>query len=313
MRNVILSVFRIGILSCFALSTHGISCLAAEFEAILYEYVGDIPQMGNIYVKDSLYRMDQVQKGDRFTIFVDEEACETKVFSFSKKEYIEIACDDKLSLENDPFQTLRRMVASCDVRYIGLETVNGYECEKSVLSFTGNDVATQWISPELSFPVRIVNHLLKNKITELRDIEEGSVDDTLFIPPTGFEKTVKFTETPPEPADWADQVPSAPIMEPPFEVDVSPGDIIRIKVEDGMKIDIIGWNKIDGISIYTVTPFLNGKNTRDLEKGLVKISSKKAIGIRSFEETAAEADEIVIRMREGKVTMEGKRAEIELK
>jgi hypothetical protein len=245
--------------------------------------VEDIPHTGNIYVKDSLYRMDQAQKGDQFIIFVDEEACQTKVFSFSKKEYIEIACDDKLSLENDPFQALRRMVASCDVRYIGLETVNGYECEKSV------------------------------QITELRNIEEGPVDDTLFKLPAGFEKRTKFTETPPELADWADQVPSAPIMEPPFEVDVSPGDIIRIKVEDGMKIDIIGWNEIDGISIYTITPFLNGKNTRDLEKGLVRISSKKAIAIRSFEETAAEADEIIIRMREGKVTMEVKRVEIELK
>ena len=137
------------------------------------------------------------------------------------------------------------------------------------------------------------------------------MDDALFQMPTGYEKKERLGDRPPELPEWADQVPSAPINEPPFEIDISQGDIIRVKVEDGKKIHISGKNKVDGISNYTATPFLNGKNTRNLEYGLLKLSAKGAIGISSFNETTEEADEIVIRVREGKVTLKVKRKEIE--
>ncbi len=316
MQHSILSVVRIGILFCIALSSYCVSSPASEFKAILYESMGDITRTGNIYVKGPLYQMEQTFRGEQFLILVDQKDCRTKVFSVGNKEYIDIACDDRLSLKNDPFQALKRMIDSSEVESLGLETVNGYECEKSIISYREEKVATQWVSPKLNFPIKIVNHILRDKITELRDIEEGPVDDSLFRVPAGYEKTEKFgrkPQEPPELPEWADQVPSAQIMDPPFEVDISPGDIIRVKVQDGWKINISGESTVDGISAYTVLPFLNGRNTKNPERGLVTLSNKKTIRIRSFGETTEKADEIVIRMREGKVTLEVTRTEFEPK
>ncbi|MEE9555406.1 MAG: DUF4412 domain-containing protein [candidate division Zixibacteria bacterium] len=189
-----LSKLTIGVIVVFLLSFYGFPASASEFKASVFEQVEDQIKIGKIYVQNSLYRLEQELQGNKFIVIVDQDACLSKVLSISHGQYMEMACDNEASINNDPFQTLRKMVQNCVFEQLSTEKVSGYDCENSSLTFEGNKVGTQWVSEKLNFPVRYINHILRDKILELRDIEEGPVDDTLFVVPPSFVKTDKFAK-----------------------------------------------------------------------------------------------------------------------
>ena len=189
-----LSKLTAGVIVVFLLSFYGFPASASEFKASVFEQVENQTKIGKIYVQNSLYRLEQEMQGKKYIVIVDQDACLTKVLSISEGQYVEMACDNQASLLNDPFQALKKMVQSCVIEQLSTEKVSGYDCENSLLIFEGNKVVTQWVSEKLNFPVRYINHYLKNKILELRNIEEGPVDDTLFVVPPSFVKTDKFVK-----------------------------------------------------------------------------------------------------------------------
>ena len=46
-------------------------------------------------------------------------------------------------------------------------------------------MTAEWVSQKLRFSINIINHTAEDTFTELRDIREGPLADTLFQLPAG--------------------------------------------------------------------------------------------------------------------------------
>jgi len=278
--------------------------LTAQFSADMTERYGDMTKSAKIYVKDSIYCIDLVEDGEQIIIIVDQDAKKTIVIPVSTKEYRELAIDDMMSIMNDPFQGYKYSAEMGEERNAGTETVNGFECDKFVVSMMDNDVMSQWVSKKLGFPIKIIAHGPPDKVVELTNIKEGPVDEARFKIPEGFTKWIDPETLPVEPPEWAKGIASAPVMKPPFERDMSAGEIIRIKVEPGKSLKIKGISKTDAKGTARVIPFKDG---RPLKKdSWYNNFAQKGVTCDRRHETSVEADEFVVYVYEGEVKVIGK-------
>jgi hypothetical protein len=74
---------------------------------------------------------------------------------------------------------------------VGTETVSGYECDKLIITYhdTSKGASTQWVSKKLKYPLKFVYKNGAMDIqSELSNIEEVSLDDSLFKIPSGYKK-----------------------------------------------------------------------------------------------------------------------------
>jgi hypothetical protein len=142
---------------------------------------------GMIYAKNSMYRMEQKENGENVVILVDQGTGITRVLMPSKKMYLEMQNMDPRSLMNNPFQSVKYTETRIKPKKSGIETVNGYKCERYVFEDQGKKLITEWVSSSLGFPLKMINHA-SNSAVELKNIEEGTLDDTLFELPQGYSK-----------------------------------------------------------------------------------------------------------------------------
>ncbi|OYD17477.1 hypothetical protein CH333_00880 [candidate division WOR-3 bacterium JGI_Cruoil_03_44_89] len=287
-----------------ALVVCSIPAFAAQFTADINEHDGEQIKSGKIYVKDSKYRMELEEDGQQIVIIVDQDAGVTRVVVPDEKMYVEMEADDPMSLMNDPFQSLKYTVSIGESKPLGTETVNGYECSKYVISMQGQDVMTRWVSQKLEFPIKIVNHVKQNKFMELTNIQEGSVDDSLFQVPSGYTKWEEPGEKPIDVPDWAKEVPSAPVMKPPFERDMPTGEMIRVRVEPSKSIWVKGKSKTEAGAMAKAIPFLDGKPIKD--PSMYNNFAAGGVICARLHETPREANEVVIRISEGEVAVTAK-------
>jgi len=282
--------------------------LASEFRADTVEQLDSVVLEGRIYVKDSVYRFDQTSAGRKYIVLVDQKACSSRVLSIEDGNYIEVACDDKLSIQNDPIQGHKKIVEGSKIEPAGTEMISGYECDKSELWYKNQKVATQWISNRLNFPVRTITHIFRNRLFELRNIKEGPVSDSLFRIPPSYVKVEKFVKKIDKP-EWADKIPGAPVLELPIEASFSAGSMFRIKVIANREFYIQTTDEADVPATVAVVPFKNGANIRNADQVLLKTGKTGQINTTSCRETPADADEIVVRVIEGKVKIKVDRIE----
>lgn len=280
-----------------------------EFTADMVEHISGKTKMSKIYVKGEKYRLEQEEDGLQIIVIVDQDAGVTRVLLPGEKKYIEMESKDPESLMNDPFQSFKFLSTRAEKKYLGREKVSDYDCDKYVITDRGQDLMTQWISQSLKFPIKIVNHTTKMSM-ELRNIQEGLVEDALFQIPAGYEKMGMPGKIQVSVPEWAKEVPSSPLMNPPFQNSMSAQEIIRVSVEAGKEIEAEGKNEIDGRSVFTVVPFLDGKPTKDPSECTYKLLEKGKSRKVTCKEITREADEIVIRVKEGKVMLEVKQIEL---
>jgi hypothetical protein len=297
-----------------ALWVFSIPAWAADFQADMVQHVSGQSKPGKIYVKGSKYRIVQREEGHEVVVIVDQTAGRTRVLNTATKSYMELAVTDPWSLMNDPFQSVKYAMSRYDDRNLGTETVNGYLCDKVLISSGGKNLMTQWVSQKLKFPVKIVTHTDEDTFAELRNIQEGPVADSLFQVPVGYAKMASpekgAGETPAPPAapvpDWAGSVASAPTVQLPYQRSMSAGEIIRVKVQVGKVIYVEGRNEIAGPSTFLVVPFLAGKPIKDPSKTVQSLSREGQGAALDCYETTKQADEIVIRVQGGKVIIKVK-------
>ncbi len=67
---------------------------------------------------------------------------------------------------------------------VGVETVNGYVCDKWEL--TGKENETLWMSQQVHFPIKTVTS--DGSSTEFTNIKQGPQDASLFTVPAGYQK-----------------------------------------------------------------------------------------------------------------------------
>lgn len=304
----------VGAVVAAALWVSSIPAWAVDFQADVVQRVSGQAKPGKIYVKGSRYRIVQKEDGQQVIVLVDEAAGRTRVLNLATKSYMELAASDPWSLMHDPFQSVKSAMARYDDTNLGTETVNGYLCDKVLISSGGRNLMTQWVSQKLKFPVKIVTHTEQDTFVELKNIQEGPVADSLFLVPAGYAKMaspVKGRGAAPAQAaapapDWAGSVASAPTVQLPYQRSMSAGEIIRVKVQVGKVIYVEGKNEIAGPSTFLVVPFLNGKPIKDPSKTAHSLTNEGQGEALDCYESTKQADEIVIRVQEGKVVIKVK-------
>jgi hypothetical protein len=284
---------------------------AAEFSADMTEQQGDYKKSGKIYVKGSKYCMDIVESGDQVIVVVDLAAKKTIVMLVATKEYNELPIDDMTSIMNDPFQAYKYVVGMGEEKNAGEETIGSHKCDKFILSMQETDVMTQWVAKDLGFPIKIVAHGPPDKVMELTNIIKGSVDDAKFNVPDGFTKWIDPATLPVEPPGWAGGIESAPVMTPPFEHNMSAGEILCIKPEQGKSLKIKGVSKIEGEAVARAIPFKDGRPLKE-DTWYNNFAQAGTICAR-MHETASEVDKFVVYAYEGDVAITAKWQEMKEK
>ncbi len=177
-----------GMIVALAILVNSNAAPASQFTADMIQSEGGDTITGKIYVKNSKYRMDLEEDSHQVFVIVDQTAGVTRVLMPEEKMYMEMGTQDFRSLMKDPFQGLKYTASTGDSKHLGTETVNGYECDKYLISMNQQDVLTQWVSQKLKFPIKIVMHVSKNTFVDLQNIQEGPVDDALFDIPSEYTK-----------------------------------------------------------------------------------------------------------------------------
>jgi len=271
--------------------------VAAQFSADVTIVTYGKAAKGKLYVRGETYRMELVKGDKSVEVLVDDKAGLTRVLVHSKKIYLEMKNDDLRSAMNNPFVSYQISQSQYGSEDAGQEIVTGYQCTKQHTKSYGKDFLTAWISDKLGFPIKIVNHLRKGDLTELTNIQEGPQKESLFRPPAGY---VKMDRMPIERPSWAEDVPKAPIRKVPFEETLSKGNIIRASLIKGYKITVRGENLLEGKTAVTAVAFKDGSPVSKPSMNTFNVSRKGQKLSFAIQETIVQADEIVIRVGEGK-------------
>jgi Ca-activated chloride channel family protein len=277
----------------------GTSAVAASFSADLVQQAPGQTLRGKVYVRGEAYRMElEDEKGEPVVVLVDQEAGLTLVLLPSEKAYLELENTSPRSLMNNPFQSYRFSASRYETRDRGRETVNGYDCSRLLVRSEGGDIMTAWVADELGFPVKIVNHLSEGRYAELRNIQKKDLEDALFHPP---EEYTRMTRMPVPAPEWFGDLARAPRVEAPFEKTLAAGGIVRVPLKPGFKVKVHGKSVSDGNAALTAVAFKEGRPVKDPSMGTFNLQRKGQGVTLSPRETSTEADEVVVRVREGEV------------
>jgi len=167
-----------------------------QFTAEMVETMADQSKTSKILVKGLKYRIEQETEGQPLYVLVDQNIGITRVVLPINEQYMEMKSQDRMSLMNDPFQGLKYSISIGETKELGTETVNGYVCDKSMISIQDQDIMTQWVSQKLNFPIKILNHVANNMTMELKNIQEGEFDDALFETPAEYTMMTKPSAEP---------------------------------------------------------------------------------------------------------------------
>ena len=286
--------FLVMTISCFFVST----AFCALFFADMVETGPEGTVDSKIIVQDDRYRIDIKEKQKNIRIIVDRSKGKTWILVPSDKIVVEKNINSLSNLMRNPFSALRYVTEKYDSKEVGHEFINGYQCTKIAVFIRGREAMTAWIPDKLEFPVRIIN-LRDHSTVDLRNISEKQVKDDFFHIPPDFKKMSKMPIPPPE---WAKEIPSSPVLTPPFEKEFSAGSIIRIKPVRGYYLNSKISNSLNGEpSRFTVVAFKNGHPLKDPSYSTYTIKRTGEKINATNKARPGQADEIVIRVAKGKI------------
>ena len=140
-----------------------------------------------IYIENPFYCFEVEEEGEKTIVIVDQQEKTTTLLIPAEKMYMEMGSQSMMSAANDVFQSIDNLTETTKPSLVGTETIQGYECEKYVVTSEGQNIMTYWQSPDLGFPIKVVNELVGSTM-ELTNIQEGDVDDSMFIIPSDYQK-----------------------------------------------------------------------------------------------------------------------------
>jgi len=286
-----------------AVALEGSAAGAVSFTGDLEMSTGGDTISGKIFVTADFYRMDIKQHGDEFSVIVDRQAGVTRVLLPMRKQYIEIKSNEPVSRMSDPFQGLTFLAASAQERNIGTDTIDDYECQKRVLSMQGQDVMTYWYATRLDFPIKIENIVSPGTFAYIDYISEGPVESSVFSVPPGYTSMAAPGDEPPDVPEWASRIGKAPTVTPPVEKAMAAGDMIRIKVQPGRSVWVRAVASSDDAVVKAI-PFRDGLPVKDIS--MYSNFAQRGVICDRRNETAAEADEVVVRVFDGTATVQVK-------
>jgi hypothetical protein len=280
---------------------------AAEFTADLVLNMPGMNDTLKLHVNGHAYRLEKLEGKNKMLLFriggkttaLNPEIKEYKVLNMSEESFF------------NPIAAWENMSYDLTATAEGEETIDGYECRKYKYTNKGSDdiVMERWLSPKLTFIVKQILYSANGEATmELKNIKEEPVDKVMFEIPLGYKPAVDPEEVAIPVPDWAKDLDKAPVMKPPFEKVMKTGDIIKIKTEPGMSVWVRGKSTTDAEAVVKAIPFEDGHPIK-LATSYNNFAAKGTICERR-QETAAEADYIVVHDEKGEVKVEAKMADM---
>lgn len=179
------------IIICIGIAFFSGSVYAAEFSADLHMTNPGDTAMGKIYVRDTIYRVENLEGKDKFLVIENTRTDITTAMNPEEMTYINL--EGKSGAFVNPVKGWQYMAGNAVETHLGVETVNGFECDHYTYAYEG---ATEphmesWISKRLGHFIKYVVHYSDDAgdgSMELRNIVEGPQDDALFAIPDGYER-----------------------------------------------------------------------------------------------------------------------------
>ena len=164
--------------------------LASEFSADVIMTGGPMAGNGKIWVKGQKMRQEIGEQEEKRIVIMDlDQGFLCRILQGGVYIKNEIESNGK-GFRPDNFLWLQQGLSEAQVKIVGKETVNGYQCDKYLITFKNKEMGTmtQWVAIKLDYPIKTVNKndALGEVITELQNIKKGDVKDDLFLLPTGY-------------------------------------------------------------------------------------------------------------------------------
>ena len=160
----------------------------AQFTADMVTTESGVTTTNKFYSENPFYRMNIEEGGQEGYVIVDRNEGVTKVVMPSEQMYMVMSSTGMQSMSNDVFQSIEKQKEQYETNLVGTETISGYECEKYEVLIDGSVVSTFWQSSDIEYPIKVISGANNDMVMELKNIEEGDVDDSMFQIPDGYTK-----------------------------------------------------------------------------------------------------------------------------
>ena len=176
-----------GFMAIFAFS--GVS-LASEFSADIVMKGGPMPGTGKVWVKGQKMRQEFGDQAGKMIIIMDLDKGYSWILMPEAEAYIKNKMDTKgKGFRPENFAGMQQGQMKAQIKRLGTEKVNGYNCDKYLIRFKDKRMGTmtQWFAKKLEYPIKMINKsdMMGEVVTELQNIKRGSVKDSLFKIPSG--------------------------------------------------------------------------------------------------------------------------------
>jgi outer membrane lipoprotein-sorting protein len=162
------------------------SSIAAEFSADLLLKQGGETMTGKVYVKGDKTRQEFVQQGQKQITILRPDKGVMWVLMPAEKIYMEMSNQEGAAYDPQLDQNIKD---KAQTKFLGKETVNGYECDKYQYIYhdTSMGTSTQWVSKKLNYPIKSEYKSPSGyMLTEYKNIKEGNVQNSLFEVPGDY-------------------------------------------------------------------------------------------------------------------------------
>ena len=290
------------------------SAQAAEFTADIFERIFNHDVTGKIYVKDTQYRMDLIDKktGEKPVITVDRKVGLTRLFNTETKQYQEVKNFTFQAFMVDPFQSLVQWDSVLQKKQVGTESVAGYACDKYEYYDGTAKLAEAWIAKDLKFPVKMhiksgrsdgsikVKTNIGDTIVKLSNIKKVSVNATLFEIPAGYAKAKEPKRPAVKKPVALSSVSGTVKGKAPWGRRIAVGGEMIVAVNPKQSVRLKVTNLVKGESVFTVKSFRQGK--------AIDINKPKTYSLKRKQQTKDlllglqnKAEEVAVRVEKGLV------------
>lgn len=175
------------------MATFSGTAVASEFLADIVMKGGMMDGDGKVWVKGHKSRQEMGKGAEEMILIMDLD----KGFQWTIMPDMKMYLKTKLQSKGKGFRPESFVGAQpghmeAKIKRLGTETIKGYECEKYLFIFKEKQMGTmtQWFSPKLGYPIKIVNKsdMIGEVTTELQNIKKTSVRDDLFKVPAGYKE-----------------------------------------------------------------------------------------------------------------------------
>ena len=160
----------------------------AQFTADMVTTESGVTKTNKFYSENPFYRMDIEEEGQEGYVIVDRNEGITKVVMPAEQMYMVMSSSGMQSMSNDVFQSIEKQKEQYESNLVGSETIDGYDCEIYEVVIDGDVVSKYWQSPDIEYPIKVISGANNDMVMELKNIEAGDVDDSMFQIPDGYTK-----------------------------------------------------------------------------------------------------------------------------